>query len=111
MSYKYEVTLRTDGSVESEQFYKAWKFHREGDQPAWIWYHADGSVSIEWFYKEGQLHREGNRPAVIWYHADGSVASEQFFKEGHEYTPNKTSPCEGKTVEIDGIKYVLMPAN
>ena len=42
---------------------------------------------------------------------DGSVESERFYKEGHEYTPNKTSPCEGKTVEIDGIKYVLMPAN
>ena len=82
MSYKYEVTLRTDGSVSSESF-----------------------------YKEGQRHREGDRPARISYHADGSVESEWFYKEGHEYTPNKSSSYEGKTVEIDGIKYVLMPAD
>ena len=111
MSYKYEVTLRTDGSVSIESFYKEGELHREGDQPAWIHYYADGSVSREWFYKEGKRHREGDQPAVIMYHADGSVSSEKFYKEGQEYTPNKTSPCEGKTVEIDGIKYVLMPAN
>jgi antitoxin component YwqK of YwqJK toxin-antitoxin module len=140
VSYKYEVTLLTDGSVESESFYKEGELHREGDQPARIWYRADGSVSIEsfykegelhregdqpawisyrydgsvsieWFYKEGQLHREGDRPARIEYRADSSVETERFYKEGHEYTPNKTGPCEGKTVEIDGIKYVLMPAD
>jgi hypothetical protein len=27
------------------------------------------------------------------------------------YTPSKAKPCEGKTVEIDGVKYVLTPVD
>ena len=84
MSYEYKVTLRSDGSLYSE-----------------------------WFYKVGQRHREGDRPAAIHYRADGSVDSESFYKEGQKYTPRKrkVKSCEGKTVEIDGIKYVLMPSD
>ena len=82
MSYEYKVTLRDCGLVERESF-----------------------------YKEGQPHREGDRPAAIRYRADGSVKSEWFYKEGQKYTPGKVKSCEGKTVEIDGIKYVLMPAD
>ena len=72
---------------------------------------ADGSVMWEEFRKEGQLHREGDRPAVVWYRADGSVKREEFWKEGQMYTPSKAKPCEGKTVEIDGVKYVLTPVD
>ena len=72
---------------------------------------ADGSVMWEEFRKEGQLHREGDRPAVVWYRADGSVEREEFWKEGQMYTPSKAKPCEGKTVEIDGVKYVLTPVD
>jgi len=111
MSYKYTVSLRSDGSVRSEWFYKEGQLHREGDRPALIHYRADGSVCSELFYKEDQLHREGDRPASIHYRADGSVKSESFYKECQKYTPGKVKPCEGKTVEIDGIKYVLMPAD
>jgi hypothetical protein len=39
------------------------------------------------------------------------VASEEFWKEGQQYTPSKAKPCEGKTVEIDGVKYVLTPVD
>ena len=111
MSYEYKVTLRSDGSLYSEWFYKVGQRHREGDRPAVIHYRSDGSVVSEWFYKEDQLHREGDRPASIHYRADGSVESESFCKEGKKYTPGKVKSCEGKTVEIDGIKYVLMPAD
>ena len=72
---------------------------------------ADGSVEWEQFWKEGQRHREGDRPAVVWYRADGSVEREEFWKEGQMYTPSKAKPCEGKTVEIDGVKYVLTPVD
>ena len=111
MSYEYIATLRDCGLVERESFYKEGQPHREGDRPAMIRYRADGSVEFESFYKEGLYHREGDRPAVIRYRADGSVKSEWFYKEGQKYTPGKVKSCEGKTVEIDGIKYVLMPAD
>jgi len=35
------------------------------------------------------------------------VERERFWKEGQMYTPSKAKPYEGKTVEIDGVKYVL----
>jgi len=76
-----------------------------------VWCRADGSVEWEEFYKEGHLHREGDRPAYVIYRADGSVEWESFWKEGVQYTPSKAKPCEGKTVEIDGVKYVLMPVD
>ena len=111
MTYEYKAFHRADGSVEYESFYKEGKRHREGDRPAVVYYRADGSVDRESFYKQGKRHREGDRPAVVYYRSDGSVKYESFYKEGQEYTPSKAKPCEGKTVEIDGIKYVLMPAD
>ncbi len=82
MSYEYKVSHRADGSVYQERFYKEGQLHREGDRPAWVWYRSDGSLYSEWFWKEGQM-----------------------------YTPSKAKPCEGKTVEIDGVKYVLTAAD
>ena len=140
MTYEYKVFHRADGTVELERFYKEGLRHREGDRPAVIRYRSDGSVALESFYKEGQRHREVDRPAVVsyrsdgtvewesfWkeglrhrevdrpaavrYRADGSVVSESFYKEGQMYTPSKAKPCEGKTVEIDGVKYVLTPVD
>ena len=111
MSYEYKVSHRADGSVTWEEFYKEGQRHREGDRPAVIRYRADGSVERESFWKEGLLHREGDRPAVIQYLADGSVECESFWKEGQMYTPSKAKPCEGKIVEIDGVKYVLTPVD
>ena len=47
----------------------------------------------------------------VTHRADGTVAREEFWKEGQMYTPSKAKPCEGKTVEIDGVKYVLTPVD
>ena len=111
MTYEYKVTHRDDASVERELFWKEGRIHREGDRPAVVWYRADGSVEREAFYKECQRHRPGDRPAVVFYRADGSVEREQFWKEGQVYTPSKAKSCVGKTVEIDGVKYVLTPVD
>jgi len=111
MSYEYKVSHRANGSVSREEFCKEGLRHREGDRPAVVWYRADGSVEWEEFWKEGLLHREGDRPAAVSYRADGSVERESFWKEGQQYTPSKTKPCEGKTAEIDGVKYVLTPVD
>ena len=111
MTYEYKVSHRSGGSVEWESFWKEGLHHREGDRPAVIRYRADGSVETEAFYKEGQCHREGDRPAWVRYRADGSMALEEFYKKGQMYTPSKAKPCEGKTVEIDGVKYVLTPVD
>ena len=47
----------------------------------------------------------------VTHRADSSVTWEEFYKEGQMYTPSKVKPCEGKTVEIDGVKYVLTPVD
>jgi hypothetical protein len=85
--------------------YKFWylngKLHRE-DGPAIEW--ADGD---KWWYLNGKLHREDG-PAIEyasgdkrWYLNDDLVLEEEHKKRTSKAT------CEGKVVEIDGIKYEL----
>ena len=99
---KYEVRVYADGDKE---WYINGKRHRE-DGPA-IEY-ADGSKS---WYKEGKLHREDG-PAVelangdkYWYLNDKEYSEAEFKKK---IAKNSKSPCEGKIVEIDGKKYILI---
>ena len=78
---------RLDGpAVEQASGYKAWyvedKFHRL-DGPARVW--ADGSKA--------------------WYVGGKELTEEEF----NEYIKPKSS-CEGKVVEVDGIKYRLVKA-
>ncbi len=75
------------------------KYHRE-DGPAII--EPDGSQS--WF-KDGNRHRDDG-PAIIWQ--DGT---QSWWKDGREYTKEEfdkqTKTCDGKVIEIDGVKYKL----
>ena len=99
--------------------------HRDGDLPAVEW--ANGN---KYFYRNGQLHRDGDLPAVeyadgykaFWrngqYHRDGDLPAVEyangdkaFYRNGVEYTPAPpVPPCQGKLVEIDGVKYKLVSA-
>ncbi len=58
----------------------------------------------EW-YKDGKVHREDG-PAVI--ETDGY---QYWYLNGREYTKEEfdkqTKTCDGKVVEIDGVKYKL----
>jgi len=101
---------RLDGpAVEYANGYKAWwvedKRHRL-DGPAIEC--ADGYK--EW-YVEGKLHRLDG-PAVEWasgtkeWWVDDKLMTE---KEFNEYIKPKPT-CEGKVVEVDGIKYKLVKA-
>jgi hypothetical protein len=101
---------RLDGpAVEWLDGYKAWwidgKLHRL-DGPAVEW--ADGSKS---WWVNGKRHRLDG-PAVEyanghkeWY-LDGKKITEEEF---NKYTKPKPS-CEGKVVEVDGVKYKLVKA-
>ena len=104
--YTYEPYFFEDGSISSEYWHKDGKLHREGDKPAFIWYHEDGSILQERWFKDNQRHREGDKPAFIWYREDGSIEEEHWFKDGIEYIP-QTDSCHNKVVEIDGKKYKL----
>ena len=86
----------TDGGRE---YYINDKIHRE-DGPAVE--HANGD---KWYYINDELHREDG-PAVEHidgykgYYINGKKLTEKKFKN-----INKT--CEGKVVEIEGVKYKL----
>lgn len=71
-------------------WYKDFKLHRDGDEPALIT--SDGRK--EW-YKEGMLHREGDKPAVIW--EDGTRI---WYKEGLKHRDND----EPALIWADGVK-------
>ncbi len=101
---------RLDGpAVEEANAYKAWyvngKRHRL-DGPAVEW----ASRNKSW-HVNGKLHRLDG-PAVEWasgskeWWVEGKKITE---KEFNEYTKPKPS-CEGKVVEVDGVKYKLVKA-
>jgi len=104
----YKVTVGCVGCNKTIRWYNdndKEKLHRL-DGPA-IEY-ADGSKS---WYVDGKLHRLDG-PAVeranaykAWY-VDGKKMTE---KEFNEYIKPKPS-CEGKVVEVDGVKYRLVKA-
>ncbi len=59
----------------------------------------------EW-YLNGKRHREDG-PAIIYPNVN-----QYWFKDGKEYSEEKwknvtSKPCNGKVVEIDGVKYKL----
>jgi hypothetical protein len=121
---------RLDGpAVEYANGYKAWlvegKYHRL-DGPAiecadgtkkWLVeskYHRLDGPAIEWangdkeWWVEGKLHRLDG-PAIeyadgrkVWYVKGKHMTKEEF----NEYM-NPKPTCEGKVVEVDGIKYKL----
>ena len=97
---KYEVRVSDDGS---KQWYLGGKRHREGG-PAY-----KGSDGTEEWWLNGELHREDG-PAVE--EADGY---KEWWLNGEEITEKEhaertNSPCPEKTIEIDGVRYKLVPA-
>lgn len=92
----------TDGSKE---WYVEGKRHRL-DGPAVEW--ADGYK--EWWV-EDKLHRLDG-PARVWasgskaWYVEGKHMTE---KEFNKYT-NPKPTCEGKVVEVEGVKYKLVKA-
>ena len=59
------------------------------------------------WYLNGKLHREDG-PAIVW--ADGEkewyLDGKEVTEEEHKRLTSKAT-CEGKVVEIDGVKYEL----
>ena len=66
--------------------------------------YTDGS---KYWYLNGEIHREDG-PAIEW--DDGSkcwyLNGEKVTEEEHKKLTSK-APCQGKLVEIDGVKYEL----
>ena len=95
---EYTVKVLTSGT---KKWYLNDKLHRE-DGPA-VEY-ADGTKC---WYLNDELHREDG-PAEEWpngykfWYLDGKEVTE----EEHKRLTSKAT-CEGKVVEIDGVKYEL----
>jgi hypothetical protein len=103
--YNLEGQLhREDGpAIERVDGYKAYyingKLHRE-DGPAVEWENGDKS-----YYINGKLHREDgpaleNADGDKYYYINDEELTEEEFN-------SRTRTCEGKIVEIDGVKYKL----
>jgi hypothetical protein len=113
--------------VEVTKTYTKWynlegKLHRENG-PAIEW--ADGD---KWYYINGKRHREDgpaieHRDGAKWYYINGKLHREdgpavEYAKGGKSYYINdeelteeefntRTKTCEGRVVEIEGVKYKL----
>ena len=101
---------REDGpAVEWPDGTKSWylngKLHRE-DGPAVEWANGDKS-----WYLNGKMHREDG-PAGEWSNGNKYwyLNGEEVTEEEHKRRTSKAT-CEGKVVEIDGVKYELKEIN
>ena len=76
-----------------------------------IGYYEDGNVEYEHYFQNGDLHNiEG--PAYVCYHKNGNVLYEHYYLKGKIYSKEEyykmiNPSCEGKIVEIDGVRYQL----
>jgi hypothetical protein len=90
---KYTVEVENSGTI---------RWYKEGT----IEYHREGGPAIEWtngtkeWYLNDKLHREDG-PAIEY--ADGT---KYWYLNGKQVDEPKPS-CEGKEVEIDGVRYKL----
>ena len=95
---EYTVKVYADGT---KRWYLNGKRHRE-DGPA-----VEYPEGTKCWYLNDELHREDG-PAVEW--ADGTkfwwLNGKEVTEEEHKRLTSKAT-CEGKVVEIDGVKYEL----
>lgn len=103
---------RTDGpAIEWTDGYNEWhvngKLHRL-DGPAIEW--TKETKGAKHWYVNGERHRTDG-PAIV--HADGNkswwVDGNQLSESEFNYRVGKPS-CEGRIVEVDGVKYKLVKA-
>jgi hypothetical protein len=97
----YKVTVNTDGSIIWEQ---NGKFHRVGG-PA-----VETPEGTKFWYQKGLRHREDGPSdeyacGLKHWHLNGIWHSEAQFNA--EMKRRNAPACDGKTVEIDGVKYKL----
>ena len=95
----YKVTVDENGTVR--WYNENGQRHRE-DGPAYEY--ADGT---RFWYLNGQRHREDG-PAIEYANGDRSwYLNGKYLSEEEHRRQTQTSSCDGKVVEIDGIKYTL----
>lgn len=59
----YENTLKP----KCISWYVDNELHRDGDEPARVYYDREGNKEMLLFYKHGTLHRENDKPALLFY--------------------------------------------
>lgn len=76
-------SLKEDGSIDAEEWYKNGTLHRK-NAPARIIYYADDVLETESYYENG-LHHRIDGPSVIEYYYDGSINSEEWYNQGDRH--------------------------
>jgi antitoxin component YwqK of YwqJK toxin-antitoxin module len=98
-----------NGQLYTRQFYVEGKFHRL-DGPAREYWNENGQLSYREFWVDGKRHRLDGPAAEYWFE-DGQLRYQEFWVDGKqvaELPAVKTVPtCDGRTIEIDGKKYIL----
>lgn len=121
---KYIVTVETDGIYrwynESNQLHRTDGPAVESDWGPKYWYqndqlHRTDGPAVEYpngtkyWYQNGQRHRtdgpaiEGLNGTKFWYIEDKELTEAEFLKR-----TKAKAPCEGRTVEVDGVRYKLV---
>ena len=86
----------------NKSWYRNGDLHRE-DGPA-----VENVSGYKAWYRDGKLHREDG-PAIEWADGDKSwyLNGEYLTEKEFNQRMNPKPTCEGKIVEIEGVKYTL----
>jgi len=125
---KYEVVVDDNGDKE---WFLNGSRHRE-DGPAWElpdgskrWYlngklHRTDGPAVEYsngnkfWYLNGKCHRtdgpamEWANGSKFWYLNDKELTEAEWREKMKPKTKKPKAPCEGRVVEVDGVRYKLM---
>jgi antitoxin component YwqK of YwqJK toxin-antitoxin module len=109
----YEVIREyyDNGQIYSEGYYLDGILHNTNGPALKYWY-DHGQIGSEKYYINGKYHNPNGPALKYWNEEDGKIRSECYFLNGIELTKeefdNRTNPCNGKEVIIEGKKYKLI---
>jgi len=105
MNLEHKIFRRSDGSIESEQWWLDNKLHRL-DGPAVVSYYKDGSIYSEYWYLDSKQHRSDG-PAIVRYSKDGSIESEVWYLDGKQLTEEQIEDLKIK-LEIEKLTELML---
>jgi hypothetical protein len=77
--------LYPDGSVDTQEWYRDGKQHRDADLPAVLTFFSNGTISVQEWYRIGKLHRDAGQPARVWYRKCGAERTSEWWVDGQRH--------------------------
>lgn len=93
------VYYYNNGNVRSQSYIINGR-HSNKNGPAYIQYYESGGIKQEEYKVDGKLHRDGDQPALIFYNEDGEITGERWWKNGTAWRENGAALVNYKNSKV-----------